>query len=175
MNTLSKRKNAETLVRAFSLIKDTIPHVLYIKADKNYAEEYEHLMKIVTEMNMSDRVIIDCTYRSEGEMRYLYTHADLFVSPSLREGFGWTPIEAAILKVPVLVSDIEIFREITCSRLPSFNPHSPEELARKMVEILDNPPSIEVREEFSRFYLDKYSLKRQIDQMTKVLLQGCSK
>ena len=174
VNSLDKRKNTETLINAFYLVKDKIPHVLYIKADKNFVEEYEHLTKIVSETNMLDRVIIDCTYRSEGEMRYLYAHADLFVSPSLREGFGWTPIEAAILKAPVLVSDIDIFREVTCNRLPLFNPHSPDELATKMVEILKNPPSIEAREELSKFYLERYSLKRQIERMTEVLLQGCS-
>lgn len=174
VNALSKRKNTEALIRAFALVKKTIPHVLYIKADKNFIEEYDRLMKIISDMSISDRVIIDRTNRSEGEMRYLYSHADLFVSPSLKEGFGWTPIEAAVLKVPVLVSDIEVFREVTCNRIPMFNPHSPEELAKKMVEILENPISEEAREELSRFYLDKYSLKRQIDQLTEVLLQGCS-
>lgn len=174
VNSLDKRKNAETLINTFSLIKNKIPHMLYLKANQNFVEEYESLMKMVSQKNISDRVIIDCTFRSEGEMRYLYSHADLFVSPSLKEGFGWTPIEAAILKVPVLVSDIEVFREVTCDRIPMFNPHSPEELARKMVEVLKNPPSTEAREELARFYLEKYSLKRQIDQLTEVLLKGCS-
>lgn len=173
VNSLEKRKNTETLVNAYYLVKDKIPHVLYIKGNKNPGEEYEQLMEIISDRDMSDRVIIDCTYRSEGEMRYLYSHADLFVSPSLKEGFGWTPIEAAILKVPVLVSDIEVFKEITCNRMPVFNPHSPEELSKKMVEVLNNPPSIETREELAKFYLEKYSLKRQIDQLTEVLLE-CS-
>ena len=173
VNSLEKRKNTETLVNAYYLVKDKIPHVLYIKGNKNPGEGYEQLMEIISDRDMSDRVIIDCTYRSEGEMRYLYSHADLFVSPSLKEGFGWTPIEAAILKVPVLVSDIEVFKEITCNRMPVFNPHSPEELSKKMVEVLNNPPSIETREELAKFYLEKYSLKRQIDQLTEVLLE-CS-
>jgi len=174
VNSLDKRKNTETLVNAYYLVKDKIPHVLYIKGDKNHVEEYEQLMKTISDKNMSDRVIIDCTYRSEGEMRYLYSHADLFVSPSLKEGFGWTPIEAAILKAPVLVSDIDIFQEVTCNKVPLFNPHSSGDLAMKMVEILKNPPSIEAREELSKFYLERYSLKRQIERMTEVLLQGCS-
>lgn len=170
VNRFQKYKNPHTLILAFSLIKDKIPHLLYLKGD-NYNDTAE-IEKLVSDLNMKGRVIIDKNYRSEGEMRYLYSHADLFVSPSLKEGFGWTPIEAAILKVPVLVSDIEVIREVTCNRLPFFNPHSPEELAKKMFDILNNPPGIEAREELARFYLEKYSLKRQIDLLTEVLLQG---
>lgn len=79
------------------------------------------------------------------------------------------------MKVPVLVSDIEVFREITCNRMPVFNPHSAEELSKKMVEVLKTPPSIESREELSKFYLERYSLKRQIDQLTEVLLEFSEK
>lgn len=74
-----------------------------------------------------------------------------------------------------MVSDIEVFKEITCNRMPVFNPHSPEELSKKMVEVLNNPPSIETREELAKFYLEKYSLKRQIDQLTEVLLEFSEK
>ena len=59
--------------------------------------------------------------------------------------------------------------------MPVFNPHSPEELSKKMVEVLNNPPSIETREELAKFYLEKYSLKRQIDQLTEVLLEFSEK
>ncbi len=167
-----KRKNTETLVNAFYLVKDKIPHVLYIKGNKNPGEEYEQLMEIISDRDMSDRVIIDCTYRSEGEMRYLYSHADLFVSPSLKEGFGWTPIEAAIMGAPVLVSDINVLKEVTCGKVPTFDPYSPEDLAEKMLMILKNPPSRESREELSRFYQEKYSLKRQIDSLTELFLRN---
>ena len=105
-------------------------------------------------------------------MRYLYSHADLFVSPSLKEGFGWTPIEAAIHKVPVLVSDIEVFREVTCNRLPLFDPYSPEDLAEKMLKILSDPPSKEARTKLADFFQDKYSLRRQIDRLTEIFLQS---
>lgn len=173
VNRFQKYKNPQTLIRAFSLIKDKVPHLLYLKGD-SYNDTAE-IEKLVSDLNIKERVIIDKNYRSEGEMRYLYSHSDLFVSPSLKEGFGWSPIEAAILKVPVLVSDIEVLREVTCNRLPLFNPYSPEELAKKMVDILNNPPSMEAREESARFYLEKYSLQNQIERLTGVILNNIDK
>lgn len=170
VNRLCKSKNPCTLILAFSLIKEKVPHLLYFKGD-NYYDTTE-IEELITDLNLKDRIIIDKAYRSEGEMRYLYSHADLFVSPSLKEGFGWTPIEAAIHKVPVLVSDIEVFREVTCNRLPLFDPYSPEDLAEKMLKILSDPPSKEARTKLADFFQDKYSLRRQIDRLTEIFLQS---
>lgn len=169
VNRFTLYKNAETLIRALGLIKDNVPHILYLKGDRNYVEDREYLEKLTVELGLEDRVIFDSTYRSEGELRYLYSHADLFVSPSLKEGFGWTPIEAAILKTPVLVSDLDAFKEVTCGKIPSFNPHSPEDLAEKVLDILNNPPSDQEKNELAVFYLGKYSLENQIARLEEIL------
>lgn len=169
VNRFYKMKNAETLIRAFSLIKNRIPHYLYLKGDNYY--QIDELQDLVKMLDVEDRVIFDRTHRTEGEIRYLYSHTDLFVSPSLVEGFGWTPIEASIMGAPVLVSVIDVLKEVTCGKMPTFDPYSPEDLAEKMLIILKNPPSRESREKLSSFYLEKYSLKRQIDQLTEIFLQ----
>lgn len=48
---------------------------------------------------------------SDGELAWLYSHADLFVCLALDEGFGLPPVEAAHFGTPVVVSDIPVFRE----------------------------------------------------------------
>lgn len=48
---------------------------------------------------------------SQGELKWLYEHAQLAVYISLDEGFGLPPIEAAHFGAPVLVSDIPVFHE----------------------------------------------------------------
>lgn len=170
VNCFDGHKNAETLIRSFALIKDKVPHLLYLKGDRIYLKEAENYKKLVKELRLEDRVIIDQSYRSTGEMRYLYLHAALFVSPSLMEGFGWTPIEAAILKAPVLVSDIEVLKEITCDKVPTFDPHSPTDLAEKMLDILHDPPKMEKLQEVADFFVERYSLKRQMGMMETVLM-----
>jgi glycosyltransferase involved in cell wall biosynthesis len=50
---------------------------------------------------------------SDEQLGALYRGADLFVLPSLFEGFGMPPIEAMSLGTPALVSDIPPLREIT--------------------------------------------------------------
>lgn len=169
VNRFERYKNAETLIRALHLIRDQIPHSIYLKGYNSVSSDIDYLQQLVRSLDMEGRVIIDATHRSDAEMHWLYTHADLFVTPSLEEGFGYTPIEAAILKTPVLVSDIRTLQEVTQERLPFFNPHSPEELAQKMLTIISNPPSESERETVAAFYLQEYSLEKQIERFAKVL------
>ena len=165
VNRFQRYKNAEILIRAFYILKDDIPHLLYLKGDQNNEEDLKKLVALVEELNIEGRVIFDSSYRTEGEMRYLYTHADLFVSPSLKEGFGWTPIEAVIQKTPTIVSDIPVFKEVTCGKIPVFNPYSPENLSGLMKDMLTNPPSEKARTGLAAFFLNRYSLETQISHL----------
>ena len=165
VNRFQRYKNAEILIRAFYILKDEIPHLLYLKGDQKNEEDRKKLVTLVEELNIKDRVIFDSSYRTEGELRYLYTHADLFVSPSLKEGFGWTPIEAVILKTPTIVSDIPVFKEVTCGMIPMFNPYSSDNLAIHMKDMLTNPPSEKARTGLAAFFLDRYSLETQISHL----------
>jgi glycosyltransferase involved in cell wall biosynthesis len=169
INRFPRAKNTETLIRAFDKLKNSIPHDLYLKGDHSCEDNRRKLENLVVELGLEDRVIFDMDYRTEGEMRYLYSHADLFVSPSLKEGFGFTPIEAAILKMPVLVSDIEVFKEISCGKIPTFDPSSPEDLAQHIMAILNNPPSEQEREELAEFFLHRYSLENQIGRLEEIM------
>ncbi len=175
VSRFAKYKNAETLIRSFALIKDKIPQILYLKGDMNQSKDYLDLKRLVSDLRLEDRVIFDRQYKSEGEMRYLYSHADLFVHPSLMEGFGWPPIEAAVNKTPVLVSDIDVMKEVTCGKISMFDPKSPEDLADKMLNTLCNPPSDCEREQLKNYYLNKYSLKNQIDNMTRIIVHNIEK
>ena len=170
VNRFELYKNAETLIRALYELKDKIPHVLYLKGYNSRYSDIKYLQSVVSELKMDNRVVFDASNRSEGEMRWLYTHADLLVSPSLIEGFGWTPIEAAVLKTPVLISDIDVLKEVTCGKIPTFDPYSIDDLAKKMFSILESPPSMEERVALSAFYQEKYSLKKQIDGLTNIIL-----
>lgn len=169
INRFSENKNAETLIRAFGLIKNTIPHILYLKGSLDCEDHRKALENLVSDMGIENRVVFDTDYRTEEEIRYLYMHADLFVSPSLKEGFGYTPIEAAILKTPVLVSNIEVFKEVTCGKIQTFDPHSPKELAKLIMELLMNPPSEEERKALSDFFMERYSLCNQIKQIEEII------
>jgi len=69
---------------------------------------------------------------SNGKIAALYKNAKLFAFLSVYEGFGLPPFEALTYDVPVLLSDIAIFRE-TLGNCPFYcDPNSEEEIADKL-------------------------------------------
>lgn len=88
--------------------------------------------------NASD-AMIRLGYVSDEELKALYQHASCFIFPSLYEGFGIPPLEAMSCGCPVLASTAAAVREV-CGEAPLyFDPHVPEQLARRLREVLANP------------------------------------
>ena len=75
---------------------------------------------------------------SDGQFRGLLQNATGLIFPSFQEGFGFPPVEAALLGVPVAVSDIEIMREsLGRFDIPAvwFRPDQVDDLVRAMVTL----------------------------------------
>lgn len=93
-------KNLQTLVRAFSqLEQDPGLRLALIGSCSG-------LFDVADELGVADRVI-DVGFVDDEDLRRILGHADLFVFPSLVEGFGMPPLEAMALGVPTIVSNLE--------------------------------------------------------------------
>ena len=57
--------------------------------------------------------MIRLDYVSQEELNYLYDNAYIFVTPSTKEGLGYTPVEAAVRDCPVISSRCEALPEST--------------------------------------------------------------
>ena len=128
-------KNLKNLILAFNEIKKNIPHKLVIVGKKD--KEYDFVDKIIDENSLKDK-IIQIDYASDEEIMSLYYYAELFVFPSFYEGFGYPPLEALALDTPVIVSNIEILKEILGEKIACFDPYSYTDIAKKIKDILQN-------------------------------------
>lgn len=79
--------------------------------------------------------IVFCT-PTDKELRVLYSSCKLFVYPSLAEGFGIPPLEAALYCKPVLCADTTAMAEFKDLGFAMFDPNSDKEFADKLFQLV---------------------------------------
>lgn len=132
-----KNKNLDLLIRAY----DTLRHRHQIQTKLliigSSGPETESLTQLVSELNLEQQVMF-LSGLSDGELRWLYEHASLFVIPSATEGFCLPLVEALTLDCPAVCSDIPIFREVGSSQCHYFSLDHPSQLVDTMATALSN-------------------------------------
>lgn len=127
-------KNQQLLINAFSKINNPSAKLIIVGDGR----ERNNLQKLINDLNLNNRVFIT-GFVSNPE--FYLSKAHLFVLPSLSEGFGIAAVEAMLLKVPCLCSNVggipEFINEDETGWL--FNPNSENELIAKINEIDSSP------------------------------------
>ena len=77
-------------------------------------------------------------YIDKNKALYFYNNSLMYIFPSIDEGFGIPLIEALKFKVPVICSDIPIFREIAADSVLYFEKQNEINLFEKMKELIQS-------------------------------------
>ncbi len=83
-------------------------------------------------------LILITGFISEEELDDLYKSANLFVFPSLYEGFGLPPLEAMKRGLPVVASNATCIPEILGDAAIYFNPSDIDDMVEKIKKVLTN-------------------------------------
>lgn len=132
--SLNPRKNLKGLLRAFSILKKTtrVPHVLVV-AGKEYGG-YD-VLNDAEKMGISDSFIF-LNYFPGEELPLLYNLADVFVFPSLYEGFGLPPLEAMACGRPVIASRAGSLPEVLGDAALYCDPGDPADMAAQIADLV---------------------------------------
>lgn len=89
---------------------------------------------LITLKNLVDKYELNITFKgSSNQLASILPCYDAYIMPSLYEGFGVAPLEAMASGLPVLLSDIPVFREIANDEALFFDPNKKSDL----IEILN--------------------------------------
>jgi len=131
--SLSPRKNMVRFLLAYDKIKAKIPHKLVLTGGRSWNDR--NVREIINQMGES---VIKLGYVNDEDMPFVYNLADLFVYPSLYEGFGLPPLEAMACGCPVITSNTSSIPEVVGDAGVMVDPHDVDELAKAMYEVLTN-------------------------------------
>jgi len=109
---LAQNKNVRTLVKAFATLQKlhTLPHKLVIVGGQYHTNNDTDVYTIAQSL-LADQVIFTGVL-SDYDLLLLYNAADVFVFPSIYEGFGLVPLEAITCGVPVIASPVGSLPEV---------------------------------------------------------------
>jgi glycosyltransferase involved in cell wall biosynthesis len=134
VGTLEPGKNQLTLVRAFHRLKRKgLEQGLVIAGQKGWM--YEKLFRLVGDLGLKEDVRF-VGYLFEEDLAAVYNMADLFVFPSLYEGFGLPPLEAMASGLPVVASDVPALAEVLNGAALLVNPSDADALAEASARAL---------------------------------------
>jgi glycosyltransferase involved in cell wall biosynthesis len=151
---LHPRKNIELSIRVIRALKAKgvcarlLLTGVYNAHEKKTIDYYHKIKKLAGQLHVERDILIVAEYFSEGGkdltghtiiLRDFYLIADLLFLPSLQEGFGIPLLEAGMLKVPIVCSDIPPFREICKENVLYFSlKDSPAQIADQILAFITN-------------------------------------
>lgn len=152
-------KNVSTIIRAVAVLRD------------EYSTECELIkvgpfdraqMALIEQLRLLN-VVRKVENVSANELRALYDTADVFVFPSLYEGFGWPPLEAMACGIPVISSTKgSLLETVAPGAITIERPTDERALAQAVFDVLIKPEvrrsAIEMGSRWaSRFTLEHFA------------------
>ena len=138
VGNLEHRKNLVRLVEAFRLLRERrrVPHRLVLAGRPGHG--WEDIRAAIERGGIQDCVGVP-GYVSNEELARLYRSAEVFVFPSVYEGFGLPVLEAMACGTPVACSNAASLPEVGGDAVEYFDPHSVEDMTAAIERVLDSP------------------------------------
>lgn len=136
LSTLQPRKNLNLLINAFREIKTEhpeLPHKLVVVGKAGWK-----FQEILTKIEENKDIVVYMGHVGDNDRWPIYRGADMFIHPSLYEGFGMWILEAFECGTPVAVSNNSSLPEVGGEAALYFDPKSKEEIKNIILKILSD-------------------------------------
>ena len=134
---IEERKNVANIVNTFEILKEQykIPHKLILAGKPGFG--YEKIKDRIANVNCR-KDIVELGFVSEEEKWNLLKNADVFIFPTLYEGFGIPILEAQSVGVPVVASKNSSIPEVVNDSALLVDSNNAEEIADAVYKIISD-------------------------------------
>jgi glycosyltransferase involved in cell wall biosynthesis len=132
-------KNIKNLLLAFTKIanlNEMKDYRLVLAGNNYYIKGSNYLNKYIEPIK--DKVIL-LGHFDDKKITLLYNSADIFVFPSLYEGFGLPVLESFACEVPLVCSNATSLPEVAGDAAYMVNANNPDQIATAIISIIRNP------------------------------------
>ncbi|PTB93705.1 hypothetical protein C9974_07610 [Marinobacter sp. B9-2] len=135
LGTIQPRKNIPTLIKAFGRVSKLVSHNLVLAGAPG--SDQGQVDDLIRSLGLEDRVFC-LGYINQHQKVALYRLCDIFVYPSLYEGFGLVILEAMSFGVPVITGDNSSLPEAAGDAAVLVDVSNCEHLANAILDLIFN-------------------------------------
>lgn len=151
-------KNVDSLIKAFTMIDKNLKLIL-IGPNDFFAQR---MYQLINQLKQDKRIVFYHNPK-DSDLVFFYKNAKALINPSLSEGFGLPLIEASYFKLPIIASDIDVFKEILGNKYIAFNPKNINNIVSKILSFLnkENKHQLELP-------IDKFSFRKMTEETLNI-------
>ncbi len=155
----SAEKGQDLLIKAFYKLSHEFDHIrLAIIGGGPLQENYQTMLK---ELKLSEKSVITGIFPDEDKST-LFSTLNIFVFPSRAEGFGYVPLEALSLGIPVIASGLPVLKEVLGEHAMYFEPENVESLQEQLRYAITNYEELKSQQEGTNWIIQKYGFEKFI-------------
>lgn len=165
---IEKRKNYINLIQSVSLLH-SIGYDFKLVIVGNRSDDFQNVINLIDNKKLNNKIIL---YRniSDHNLKYLYKNSEGFIFQSIYEGFGIPIIEALKLEVPMVLSNLKIFKEITENKSFYFNPINIDSISNAIIELLEKNKKLVLDKIEKNNILKKFDKSKLSNKLTDIYL-----
>ena len=165
--TLQPRKNVETLVRAYALLRSqsSDDHRLVLAGPRGW--QYEPIFELTRKLGLADCVTFP-GFVPDDELPLWYSSATVFAFPSRYEGFGLPLLEAMACGAPVVSSSASSLPEVVGDAGLLVDPSDVEGLCSALRKLLDDEAHRQALSEAGRARARLFSWRKMASETVQV-------
>ena len=134
VGNLTQRKNVELALRAFANLHERFPDLRFVLAGPSTFKQ-TNVGQIAEELHVSDKIILPGSVNDQ-DLPALYSAAEIFVFPSLYEGFGLPVVEAMACGTVVITSTASSLPEVAGEAALLVDPRSVDQMTDALQTLL---------------------------------------
>jgi glycosyltransferase involved in cell wall biosynthesis len=137
VGVIEPRKSISTLLKAYADIITELPNYnLVVAGPKGWM--VDNIRKQTDQLNISAKVHFT-GYVEQADLPLVYNLADVFIYPSIYEGFGLPVLEAMACGTPVITSNVSSMPEIVGDAGVLISPNDSRALSHSLVKLVNDP------------------------------------
>ena len=120
-------------------------------------------------MNLHKNIVL-LSNLSDTEVKCIYALSTAFIFPSTYEGFGIPILESMAFNEPVILSDINVFKEITEDQGVYFDPKDILSIGEKIRKVTEDPNLSSRLIEYGRKRVKEFDFKNLAPKLLDIYL-----